>query len=224
MRREAELLMQEERPILPWRLVAAAFLHFIVPFYLVAILLDVLAAKPHAPNAEAVLRQILAISPALLGSYVGFAMLLSGVAALVDPVLQRRRARRNAADPRAAARRSELCVQQAARLGKALFGPRADAALAHLVTAGWDHTDFRQQALSRDLLEAVAASATALSTAWPARRTAIADMAADSLDHIVAAQNELADDRALEDERKVRAIAGYVEARYRPSDFSGGAD
>jgi hypothetical protein len=30
----------EERPILPWRLVAGAFLHFIIPAYLVAALVD----------------------------------------------------------------------------------------------------------------------------------------------------------------------------------------
>ena len=30
----------KERPILPWRLVAGAFLHFIIPIYLVAALVD----------------------------------------------------------------------------------------------------------------------------------------------------------------------------------------
>lgn len=223
VRHEDPLSVEDDRPILPWRLVAGAFLHFVVPFYLIAILVDLMLGTPHE-DTEAMAHHALLVTPPLLGGYVAVAALATIIAALADPTLRSWRARRQAGEPGVAVIRSERRASEAMSRGTMLFGPRGDAALARLATARWDHTDLRQQALSRDLIEAVTASVAALSTAPMERRTAIADMAAATFEHIAFAQAELAASRALEDERKAQVIAGYVETRYGPSDFSSGAD
>jgi hypothetical protein len=222
--RDAQPLTPEEvdRPILPWRLVAGAFLHFVVPVYLIAIVLDFALIAPPVAGVEPALHRVLHISPALLGGYAGFALLATLGAALADPMLRARRARRRAAHPHAAGLASERRLRGALTQGKGLFGPATDRMLAGLGAARWDHGDPHCQALARDLAEAVAASADALATAPAERRAGIVGMAAATIGRIAAAQEQLAAIRAREDERQAQIVAGYVEARYG-SDFSGGA-
>jgi hypothetical protein len=214
----------DDRPILPWRLVAGAFLHFVVPFYLIAVVIDVLLFGPREAGAEAMLRHALVVSPVLLAGYAGVALLATLLAAGIDPVLRRRRERRARSNPVVMDRRLADRVVRAAELGKGRFGSRADAALAALAAARWEYRHPGHQALARDLLEAVSASTAALASAAPERRAAIAEMAAATIERLANARRELADENAAQDERKARASAGYVEARYGSSDFSGGGD
>lgn len=201
-------------PVLPWRLVGGAFLHFVLPFYLLAILAAIVVERP--ANGEAALTVALRASPALLGGYAAAAIAATGLAALLDPLLRRRRARRESRDPGAAALRSERDLRRALASARAIPGPRAEAAMARIAAARWDHGDPRHQSLSRDLAEAVAASTRALATAAPERRPALAEMVATTIEHIAAAQAELAAAQAHADETQARIVAGYVEARYGP--------
>ncbi|WP_395335426.1 hypothetical protein WBP06_26130 [Novosphingobium sp. BL-8H] len=202
-------------PILPWRLIGGAFLHFVLPFYLLAMLAAIVRERP--ADAEALLHLALRVSPALLGGYVATAIAATGLAALIDPLLRRRRAGREARDPRAAAIRSERDLQQAVIAARALPNPCMEAALGQIAAARWNHDDPRHQALARDLAEAVESSTRALATAAPDRRPALTEMIAATIAHIASAQAELAAADARADETQARIVAGYVEARYGPS-------
>ncbi|WP_454883852.1 hypothetical protein [Sphingomonas oryzagri] len=214
----------DDRPILPWRLVAGAFLHFVVPFYLIAVVTDVLLFGPHEVSGEGMLRHALAASPALLSGYVGVALLATLLAAGIDPLLRRGRARRLAKDPAVMDRRLADRVGRAAAVGKGRFGVRADAALAAMTQARWVYGDPSHRALAGDLIETVRVSCAAIESAPVDRRAAIAAMAAGTIEHLARARKELADVGAAQDERKARAAARYVEIRYAASDFSSGED
>src|SRR3954469_9534542 len=117
-----------ERPILPWRLVAGAFLHFIIPAYLVAALID----WQLTAEAGGFLRHLLSFSGWFLVLYAAAMLACSLGAAGLDRVLRRRRAQREAQDPRGAARRSEQRLAAAIRLGSGRFGAKGDAALERM--------------------------------------------------------------------------------------------
>jgi hypothetical protein len=210
-----------DRPILPWRLVAGFFLHCVGPFYLAAMAVAILWLDPSEPNVAAVLHRALSVSPVILGGYSALAALSVLGAALLDPLLRTRRKRRAALDPLPPARRAEGVVRQAIDRSRGRLGPRSDAAMARLQTVRWDFADPRQQAIAHDLAEAANASTAALETAAPDRRAGIMEMAAATFERLADAQEELAAASSLENERRAQVIAGYVETRYGPSDFSG---
>lgn len=200
------------RPVLPWRLVAGAFLHFVLPFYLVAVVIAVLHQVPH--DAVQLLHLMLRASPMLLAGYAAVAFATTAAAALIDPILRKRRLRRAASDPMRAALHSERRLASAVSQGRAMPDPRAQAALQALAAARWNHRDPRYQALARDLLELVESSVRSLATVSADRRQAMLDMTAVSLEHIAAAQAELTAADAQENETQARIVSGYVEARY----------
>lgn len=205
--------------ILPWRLVAGAFLHLVLPFYFLAILVAVV--RNGSADLESMLHLALRVSPALLGGYAVAAVAATAFAALVDPLLRARKARREARNPRARAERSERQLRHALSVGRTVPGSPAEAALALLANTRWNHGDPRYQALSRDLAEAIDASTRALATAAPERRPALAAMVTATIEQIAAAHADLAAADAQEDETQARIVAGYVEARYGPSKLSG---
>lgn len=203
----------EDRPILPWRLVAGAFVHFVVPVYLVALVLDTLLAMPGGATVETMLRHALPFSGAFLTIYLSIAVSISLGAAIVDPLLRRQRRRQSRDDPLAARRLSEQRLQRAVARGRGLFGADADAALQTLHTARWDHGDPRYQSLSADLENVVLTSADA-----PA-----GEIAATATSALQQLQQALADlNRAHEARRlaEAQAAARYVELRHGTSDFS----
>ena len=212
----------EERPILPWRLVAGAFLHFIIPAYLVAALVDWQLGTP--ANGESFLRHLPAFSAIFLAVYAAAALLCSLGAAGLDRILRGRRARREARDPAAPARRSAQRLAAAVRLGKSRFGAEGDAALEQLRRGRWLHADPRFQSLSADLQAVVQRSAQALAHATEEGRAAIVETACAAIDHVgqgLAALEAAERGRA---ESEARTVARYVELRYGASDFAGEGD
>jgi len=215
---------EEDRPILPWKLIAGAFLHFVVPIYLVATIVDTLLAMPGGASAEAILRHALPFSGRFLAVYLGIAVAVSLGAAVVDPLLRARRRRRIRMHPLADARSSERRLARSAAQGRGLFGGQADAILSAMRAARWDHADPRFRALSADLGDVVRASTAALSAATPGRRDEIAATTTRALQHL---QDALHDLNRTEEDRQIadaQAVARYVELRHGPSDFSGSGE
>jgi hypothetical protein len=213
-----------DRPILPWRLVAGAFLHFIIPAYLVAALVDWLMRVEAGGNAESFLRHLLSFSGSFLALYAAAALLCSLGAAGLDRLLLRRRARREAADPMAAARLSEQRLAAAVRLGRGKFGTAGDAALERMPRRHWIHADSRFQALAADLETVVQRSVQALDHATDDGRAAIVDMACAAIDHVGQGLDALEAAERGRAESEARTVARYVEMRYGDSDFAGDKD
>lgn len=211
----------DDHAILPWRIVAGAFLHFAVPAYIVTVPLACLFAAPPAATVEDMLNLALPFSGGFLAIYAASGTLFSLAAALLDPMLRRQRRRREARDPRVAALRSEQRLSRAIAEGRRLYGERAPPALDRLSTVRCDHADPRCQALSSDLAEIVRTSAAAFATAPVERRDAILKVATAALDRIEGAVAALHAERGRLDEGDVLTVARYVESRYGTSDFAG---
>jgi ElaB/YqjD/DUF883 family membrane-anchored ribosome-binding protein len=218
---DANPLTGKDRPILPWTLVAGAFVHFVVPIYLVALIVDTLLAMPSGATTEAMLRHALPFSGEFLVVYLAIALAVSLGAAAVDPLLRARRRRRTRNDPLAATLLSEQRLRRAVTQGRGLFGEQADTILQALQAAGWDHGDDRYRSLSDDLAEVVRTSAGAL-TAAPSEE--IATTATRALEHLQDALRNLNHDHGTRRIAEAQAAARYVELRHGPSDFSSGGD
>jgi len=215
---------EEDRPILPWTLVAGAFLHFVVPIYLAALIVDTLLAMPKDAGAEAMLRHALPFSGRFLAVYGALALAVSLLVAAIDPLLRARRRRRVRRDPLAGARLSARHVRHSVRQGRGRFGARADATLSAMGAARWDHDDPRYRSLSGDLETLVRTSADALSAAAPDRQTEISDRTARAIEQLQDALRELNHAHEQRRDADAQAAARYVELRYGPSDFSGSGE
>jgi hypothetical protein len=211
----------QDRPILPWRIVAGGFLHFVLPAYLVALLAEFVVVGP--ATAAAWLGGVLPFSGRFLLAYVALAIGCSGLAALADPWLRARKRRRTARAPADDAGLSRQQLARAIGAGRGALGVEAAELLRAMELGRWDHDDPRFQALARDLDEVVRTSTTALRTAPADRRAAIAGVAAATLRHLDAARRDLEADASREDEHAAHTAARYVELRYG-SDFSRRSD
>lgn len=211
----------DDHAILPWRLVAGAFLHVAVPAYILTVPLACLFAASPAATVEDVLKLALPFSGWFLALYAASGTLFSLGAALLDPALRRSRRRRDARDPRRAALRSAERLSRAIAAGRRLYGDRVPPALDRLAAMPCDHADPRCQALSADLAEIVRTSAAAMATAPAERRDAILERATVALDRIDGAVAALRAERGRLDEGDALTVARYVESRYGPSDFAG---
>jgi hypothetical protein len=211
----------DDQAILPWRIVAGAFLHVAVPAYIVTVPLACLFAAPADPTVEDVLRLALPLSGWFLVVYAASGVIFSLAAALLDPMLRRQRRRRDARDPRVAVQRSGQRLSRAIAEARRLYGNQAPLALDRLAAAPCDHADPRCQALSSDLAEIVRTSAAALATAPAERREVILETATAALDRIANAVAALHTERGRLDEGDALTIARYVESRYGTSDFAG---
>src|SRR4051812_6910695 len=173
-----------ECPILPWRLVAGAFIHFIIPVYLVAALVDWVLKTEAGGGGESFLRHLVSFSGWFLALYAAAMLAASLGAAGLDRLLRRRRAVRESEEPTAPARRSEARLAAAVRLGKGKFGAPGDAALEQMLPRHWLHADSRFQALSADLEAVVQRSVQALDHATDEGRAAIVEIACAAIDHV----------------------------------------
>jgi hypothetical protein len=218
---------EEERPVLPWRLVVGALLHFILPAYVATLAIAGFVDGPRHSSAEALLDFALGASGKFLAFYILLIVVAAGTARLLDPPLRTRRARIDAANPALAAKRSQRRVARAsAEAGRLAYGDatgRVTMAVTAIRDGRWQHGDDRFQALSADLAEATHTFSTAFETAGPDRRAEIAALAATSLERIAAALESLAAERGRLDEGDARTLARYIDTRYGPSDFTGDA-
>ena len=208
----------EERPILPWRLVVGIFLHFAVPLYLIALLAAFLFLPDVPTTAEARVRWLLRESGLFVVGFAAATILAGMVAAIVDPPLRALRRRKRARDPDQPAFASQKRAQAAlARLGAADWGgsgARVTAAIERLSRENWDHRSAEGQRLSQDLAEAANAFVPALESARPARRGELADLAADAIDRIADALEQQHLTKSRLDEGDARTIARLIELRY----------
>jgi hypothetical protein len=150
-----------------------------------------------------------------LPAYALLTVVAAGTARIVDPWLHRRRAARQARDPRAIADQSRARVAAAlVTLRQLPADKRLAAAVATLEHLPWDHDDVLAQDLSRDLATAATAFASALRSAPGAGRGEVVDLAAESSERIAAAVGTLAEERGKLDQGDARTIAGYIAARY----------
>ncbi len=204
------------RPVLPWRLVVGALLHFIVPAYLYTLLATWLVegAPTHALLGEAV-----RVSGKFLILYAAFTLLAALLARALDPALRRRRARREAGDPalasRASAERVATATARAARLASGTVGEPVAAAVTALRHAAWDHADERDQKLSVDLADAVDAFLRAHASAGVDGKPEVATLAAAALNTIAAALDDLADERRRLDHGDALTHARYLNRKYQ---------
>ena len=210
-----------DRKIQSWRIVAGAYLHFIVPAYLIVVPLYCLFTARSGAGIGDLVRSAVPFSGWFLAGYAALALLSVAIAVVFEPLLQSRSRRREARDPRRAALASQQRVARAVADGRRLLGDRAATVLDSIRGPRWDHADPRFQALSTDLAEVVRASAAALASASPDRRPELMDMAAAALARIESALTALFAERGRLDEGDARTVARYVEMRYGQSDFSG---
>lgn len=215
---------QNDAPVIPWRLVAGAFLHFVVPIYLVAVAVDAVVSAPRDATIEAILHGALPFSGWFLASYLLLALFATASAAAIDLVLRARRARRVSSNPLAGRQMSERRLAAALMQGRGKFGAEADAHLAAIRAMRWDHADHRFQTMSNDLQDVISTASAALVEALPDRRPALIRMACDSLVRIKAALDDLVAERRHRAEGDAEAVFRYVEVRHGGSDFSGSAD
>lgn len=214
-------MTSDEVAVLPWRIVAGAFLHFIVPAYVIGVPLACLFAAPKDATVEQLLGLALPFSGWFLAGYAAATVIATLAAAAIDPALRARRRRRDELDPRVAAAGSERRLARAVAEGGGALGGRAPALLVAIRDAHWDHGDPRYQALSSDLAQIVRTSVAACATASAESRGEIADIAAVSLARIERALQALITERGRLDAGDARTVARYVELRYGPSDFAG---
>jgi hypothetical protein len=211
----------DEGAILPWRIVAGAFLHFGVPAYLLSVPLACVLAGTRDATIGAALERALPFSGWFLALYALAAILATLAAATIDPLLRARRARRIARDPRAAALASDRRLSRAVTQGRRLLGDRAAVPLDRMSAARWDHADPRFQALSADLANVVGTAAQALTTAPPERHAPLLQVTTDALARLETALGTLLTERSRLDEGDALTMARYVESRYGSADFAG---
>jgi hypothetical protein len=95
-----------DRPILPWRLVAGAWLHFIIPAYLIFLVIAFLVAGPSFHPADDAAHFAVVVSTRFVATYCALMIVSAVCARLLDPILRARRSRRTLRDPLARSRRS----------------------------------------------------------------------------------------------------------------------
>jgi len=208
----------DDKPVLPWRLVVGILLHFAIPLYLIALLAAFLFLPDVPATGEARVRWLLRESGLFLIAFSAATILAGLVAAVIDPPLRALRRRKRARDPAQPALASRARTRAAlSRLGAADWGPagaRVGAALARLNRESWDHRSADGQRLSQDLAEAADVFIPALDSASGARRSEVAELAANSIDRIAEALDQQHATKSRLDEGDARTIARLIELRY----------
>lgn len=216
------MAQDEERPVLPWRLVVGIFLHFAIPAYLIFLLAAFLLSPAPPMTAETRIRWLLGESGRFVGGFVLATFAAGFASALIDPALRRLRRRKQARDPnRSAIASRQRCRTALDRIAAADWGTasgRVTAAVERLKRDPWDHADAAGQRLSMDLMEAANAFLPALSGARGAKRAELADLAAEALGRIADALEQQAADRSRLDEGDARTIARLIDLRYGDND------
>ena len=217
-----------DRPVLPWRLVAGAWVHFAVPTYLVVLLFAFLFGRLAWKTPDGAARLAASASIRFVVIYGALAIFTAVGARLLEPFLRRRRTRLAARDPLAGFWKSERGVRDALSQIETFStsgpGSRLPSVLKSASGITWDHADPRVQRLSADLAEAVRVFAAALSSAAPDAQRDVVDMACESIAQVLEALHDLGNEQARLNQGDARAMASYIGSRYgkkAPSDLSG---
>lgn len=217
-----------DRPVLPWRLVAGAWVHFAVPAYLVVLLFAFLFGRTAWKTPDGAARLAASASIRFVVLYGALTISTAVGARLLDPLLRRRRTRLAARDPLAVFRKSERDVRDALSQIETCStsgpGTRLASVLESASRMTWDHADPRVQRLSADLAEAARVFAAALSSAAPDAQRDVLDMACESIGQLLKALRDLGNEQARLNQGDARAMASYIDSRYGqevPSDLSG---
>lgn len=197
----------KNKSIASWRFLAGVFVHCLVPAYLVVLPLAYLLSPKVDPASSAVVGHVLTLSWQFLAGYGALAVVAMAAAAVTDPVLRWRGARRMAHDPDAAARASKERLANAWSSGRRMLDQPSRLMLEAIRRRGWEHDDPRFQALSADVAEVVRTAAAAIASAPPDRRPRLYAMTAESLDHIDGALAALEAGQARLDEGDAKVIA-----------------
>ena len=211
-----------ERPILPWRFVAGAFIHLVIPVYLVAIILACTLTSSPTTSAKDLLAVILPFSARFLVSYVVITSVASLGAMAIDPLLRARRTTREATIPAARAAASARRCATAIERARGLLGRDAHASLDALNAVHWHHEDTRYQAIASDLVDVIATASAAMASAPPDRQAAISATTIGAIVNLATALEALAEERRALDEGDAATMSRYVQIRYGSSDFTGG--
>jgi hypothetical protein len=214
-----EAAQKRQRLIPAWKLAGGIFLHFTVPAYLLTLAVAGISAALHGRSFAAMLGRIVPLSGWFLLGYALLGVVSVAALAIGEHLIGRWRRRHEAPLP-PQARISAARLERALEDTRRVFGDAAAPAL-QAFTSPADHADPRVQALTADFAELVDRSATALASAPPDRREAIAAVGLESIRHIATSFEALATERSRLDEGDVEVMARYVKARYLPSDFSG---
>ena len=186
----------------------AILLHFSVPAYLLTCLGTCIFLDPPVRDLASAVVRMLSTAAWFVPAFAVLTTLAAGAGAVFD------RSRDDRPDPAASAREQ---VARARALLVPLHDERIMRALAHIEAMTCDWNDGRQQRVAGDLASAARTFATAVNSATPERRPAVLELAAESVERLGTALDELDDERRRLDEGDALTIAGYVQARYTSS-------
>ncbi|WP_267381262.1 MULTISPECIES: hypothetical protein [unclassified Sphingomonas] len=209
-----------DRPVLPWPIVAGAFLHFALPAYLLIGLACGAAGLLAGLTPPDLVARALPYSIRFAVAYLILAVIATAVAAVLDPPLRRRRQRRAGRDPGAAERQSRRNLVCALAEGRARLDGDAVLALDDIAAITWQHAEPAFQSISADLSEVVRTSVAAMATATPQRQQELATVTTATLTRIVAVLCDLQERRGRVDEGDLHTVARYIDSRYPPSDYA----
>jgi hypothetical protein len=210
-----------DRPVLPWRIVAGAFLHLALPTYLILGLACGAAGLLGGLTSVELAVRALPYSVRFAVVYLLAAGTATATAVLLDPPLRRRRRRRDGRDPDAAERQSRRNLTIALAKGRSLLDRGAVSVLDIIASIAWHHEEPAFQSVSADLAEVVRTSAAALATATPQRRQELTAVTTTTLIRIADRLRELQEDRGRLDEGDLRTVARYIDSRYPAPDCAG---
>ena len=200
---------------------AGAFLHLIAPAYLIGLIADgLIHLRPDGDLAGA-LREALAFSIWFVPAFVAAGVILTLVAALIDPLL-RKGARK--ADPRGLVDHIQVSAAKLQRLLTSTNGGAereiADR-LTRIANAAVTLGELEAAPFARDFGRLVETTTAALDQAIESRPAILASLTT-ALSHLETALDERIGDRQRLREGEARTAARYIELRYGPTDFSGG--
>ncbi len=214
-----------DRPVLPWRIVAGAFLHFALPAYLIVGLACGAAGLLGGQTLVELAAGALPYSVRFVVVYLSLTAIATAAAVMLDPLLRRRRQRRAGSAPDAAEQQSRRNLAFALAEGRSRLDRNVVSVLDAIASVDWRHEEPAFRSVSADLAQLVRTSVAALSTATPERRQELTAVTTATLTRIVATLRDLQDERGRLDEGDLRTVARYIDSRYPaaapPPDYAG---
>ncbi len=210
-----------DRPMLLWRVVGGAFLHFTLPAYVLLGLGYCAAGLLSGLTFAELAAHALTYSAWFATGYLALALSGTAAAVLLDPPLRRRQRRRAERNPNAATQQSYQELADALAEGRARLDAAAVSQLDAIAAQEWHHEQLAFQALSADLTKVVRTSIAAMATASSDRREDITAVTVAALSRIADGLHDLQMERSRLDEGDLRTVARYIDGRYLPSNSAG---